>query len=67
MKKIKQVNNWIIKEKRHDEVPSNLPLERCYAIFSPNGKIFQEDNLTWEEAIEFCQENKDYIGNIKGG
>lgn len=60
MKKIKQLNNWIIKEKNWSELPSNVEAFRKFCVFSPTG-IFQEDNLSYEEAVDFCKRNKDYI------
>jgi hypothetical protein len=60
MKKVKQINNWIIKEKRTDEIPIWIEDNRKYAVFSPSG-IFQEDNLTLKEAEEFCKENLNNI------
>lgn len=60
MKKVKQLNNWIIKEKREDEVPMGIDLESRFAVFSPEG-VFMEDNLTLEKAEEFCSKNLDYV------
>lgn len=60
MKKIRQINNWIIKEKSISEVPLNEDIFKCYAVFSPTG-VFQEDNLTYEQAIKFCRENLDWV------
>jgi len=64
MHKVKQINNWIIKEKRLDEMPLSTDLERKYCVFSPSG-IFQEDNLTLQEAEEFCKDNLDYVNYAK--
>ena len=61
MKKIKQKNNWIIKEKRLDEIPMGQSEDRKYCIFSPNG-TFMEDNLTYDEAMKFCETNLDFYG-----
>lgn len=60
MKRVKQINNWIIKEKNLDEIPLGIDENRKYAIFSPSG-TFMEDNLLWEEAIDFCKTNLDHI------
>lgn len=60
MRKVKQLNNWIIKEKRIGEVPMNLSTDHRYVVFSPTGKC-QEDNLTIDQAVEFCETNLDYI------
>lgn len=57
MKKIKQLNGFIIKEKRLDEIPSWVSDERRYAVFNSEG-IFLEDNLFLDEAISFCEDNK---------
>lgn len=46
------INKWVIKEKRRDEIPSWIEENRKYYIFSSNG-MFMEDNLTWEEAVEW--------------
>ena len=64
MKKIKQINNWTIKEKSIGEVPKWIADNRKYGVFSPSG-IFMEDNLTLEEAESFCKENLDYVKNNK--
>jgi hypothetical protein len=55
MKKVKQLNGYTIKEKREDEIPFDCALSRKYAVFK--GDIFLEDNLLWDEAIDFCKEN----------
>ena len=49
-KKIKQINNWII---RYAELYQ-------YSVWSPDGKCM-EDRLTLEQAEEFCRENKDFV------
>lgn len=60
MKKVMVKNRWVIRKKRDDQVPSHLPLERRYVVFSPDGECM-EDNLTYDEAIEFCTENLDHV------
>lgn len=55
MKKIKQLNGFIVKEKRIDEIPLGIDEERKYCVFKDD--IFLEDNLTIDEAISFCKEN----------
>lgn len=59
-KQIQQLNNWIIKEKSLDQVPSWIEYNRRYSVWSPDKKCM-EDNLTIEEAREFCIENLDYL------
>lgn len=49
-KRIKQINNWII---RFTEAYQ-------YSVWSPDGKCI-EDRLTLEQAKEFCRENTDYV------
>ena len=49
-KKIKQVNNLVIK---HDELYN-------YSVWTPDGKCW-EDRLTLEQAEEFCKQTKDFI------
>ena len=49
-KKIKQINNWII---RYAELYQ-------YSVWSPDGKCM-EDRLTLEQAEEFCRENTDFV------
>lgn len=64
MRFFKQVNGWIIKEKRPDEVPNFVEEERKYTVFAPKGPpyygSFLEDNLTLREAVEWCNENNDF-------
>jgi aromatic ring-opening dioxygenase LigB subunit len=64
MKKIKQINNWTIKEKALKEVPKHIADNRKYVVFSPTD-ICQEDNLTYDEAVEFCQNNLDHVQKSK--
>ena len=66
MKRHKQINHWIIKEKRLDEIPAHLPETQRFAVFSPYG-IWQEDNLTEEQAIDFCKTNLDYAKKSNRG
>lgn len=54
-----KVNGWIIKEKPLNQVPLGLEDNRCYSVFSPDGRCM-EDNLTKNEEIEFANENDDY-------
>lgn len=49
-KRIKQINNWII---RFTEAYQ-------YAVWTPDGKCM-EDRLTLEQAEEFCRENTDFV------
>lgn len=49
-KRIKQINNWII---RYTEIHQ-------YSVWSPDGRCY-EDRLTLEQAEEFCRDNKDYV------
>ena len=60
MKAIKTVNRWIIKEKRLEEIPAMCGDNQGYAVFAPDGR-WTEDNLTYEQAIEFCKNNLDWI------
>jgi len=60
MEKVRQINNLIIKQKKEEEVPFGLPVERCFIVVAPDGKVL-EDNLTKEEAIDFCQEVTDFV------
>src|SRR3990167_3174558 len=60
MKKILQINNWVIKEKNDDEIPLSISLTQRYCVFAPNGR-FMEDNLTLQQAINFCNDNEDYV------
>lgn len=55
-KRIKQINNWII---RYTEIYQ-------YAVWSPDGRCY-EDRLTLEQAEEFCSENKDYVRRSENG
>jgi len=59
MRVIKKLNNWSIKEKTEKEIPEGYTLKQGYAIFAPDG-TFQEDNLTYEQAEEFCKNNLDW-------
>jgi hypothetical protein len=58
MKKIKQLNGFIIKEKRIDEIPLGIDENRKYAVFTKDGR-WLEDNLTYDEAIRVCEEYKE--------
>lgn len=49
-KRIKQINNWII---RYTEIYQ-------YSVWGPDGRCY-EDRLTFEQAEEFCKENTDFI------
>lgn len=60
MKKVKQINNYIIKEKRKDEMPLGIETYRKYVVFAPDGKCI-EDNLTYQEAEKFCKNDYTYI------
>ncbi len=53
-RKIKQINNLII---RYTEMYQ-------YAVWTIDGKCL-EDRLTFEQAIEFCKDNKDYVRRSK--
>lgn len=55
MKKIKQINNWIIK---HDEKDINE-----YKVFTPDG-IFAKEFIYLHLAEEFCRENRDFVKNL---
>jgi proline racemase len=57
VKKLKQINGWIIKEKRLDEVPMGTDDSNRYAVFAKDGR-WMEDNLTLAQAEEYCKENK---------
>lgn len=59
MKFYKKINGWVIKEKKIDEVPSTIEDNRRYGVFTPEDR-FMEDNLTLDEAIEFCNNNDDF-------
>lgn len=61
MKRIKQINKWIILERReNDPYYNSVEKDRNYVVKSPKG-IISEDRLTLQEAEEFCVENKDFI------
>lgn len=60
LKRYRQINNWIIKEKTPDEVPIGIDENRRYVVFAPDGRCM-EDNLLEEEALEFCNENEDFV------
>jgi hypothetical protein len=60
MRTIKKINNWIIKEKREDEIPQGFDITQGYAVYTPD-KVLQEDNLTYIQAVEFCKEKTDWI------
>lgn len=60
MKIIKRINNWIIKEKKENEIPQGYTLKQGYAVFTPDKKLM-EDNLTYQQAVEFCVNNTDWI------
>lgn len=49
-RRIKQINNWII---RYTEIYQ-------YSVWSPDGRCY-EDRLTLEQAEEFCRDNKDFV------
>ena len=49
-KKIKQINNLII---RYSEMYG-------YSVYTPDG-ICWEDNLTLEQAEQYCRETKDFL------
>jgi hypothetical protein len=53
MKKVKQMNNWLIKERRLDEVPKHIADDHRYCVCTLDG-IIQEDNLSWDDATGFC-------------
>lgn len=67
MKKVMVKNRLVIREKREDQVPKELPLERRYVVFAPDGRCL-EDNLTYDEAFSFCEETKDFVekGELNG-
>lgn len=60
LKRYRQINNWVIKEKSLDEVPSWVNENRRFVVFAPDGRCM-EDNLLQEEAIDFCNENKELV------
>lgn len=65
MKKIKQINNLVIKEDNAPEMvyfgtrQKNPPFG-TYSVHAPNG-ICLEDRMTLEEAKEFCRNTKDFV------
>jgi hypothetical protein len=63
MKQYKQINNWTIKEKSLDEIPHPMTEENRFAVFAPDGR-WMEDNLTLEQAEEYCNENLDFVKTI---
>jgi aromatic ring-opening dioxygenase LigB subunit len=63
MKKVKQINNLIIKEKRPDEIATFEKEEQRYCVFTPHG-IYLEDNLTLEQAEDFCKNTKDFLNKL---
>lgn len=50
-KKVKQINNLVI---RYSE-------QYGYSVYTPDGRCW-EDRLTLEQAEQFCKETKDFIG-----
>ena len=61
MKTIKQINNLIIKQKGLGEITSftGAYMLNRYVVFAPKG-ICLEDNLTLEQAEEFCKNTLDF-------
>ena len=64
MKRIKQINNLIIKLDDAEHLNyfgkvSRNPMYNTYSVWTPYGGCL-EDNLTLESAIEFCKETKDF-------
>lgn len=49
-RRIKQINNWII---RYTEIYQ-------YSVWSPDGRCY-EDRLTLEQAENYCKENTDFV------
>ena len=49
-KRIKRINNWII---RYTEIDQ-------YSVWGPDGKCY-EDRLTLDEAEKFCKNNTDFL------
>lgn len=49
-RRIKQINNWII---RYTEIYQ-------YSVWSPDGRCY-EDRLTLEQAENYCKENMDFV------
>ena len=67
MRKIKEVNGWIIKEKNKEEASRLYDPSRRYAVIDVEKRVFEE-RLTYEEAVEFCQnKGRAYIINKKLG
>lgn len=69
MKRIKQINNMIIKL---DNAPDMVyfgnvqknPLYGSYSVYAPDGRCL-EDRLTLEQAEELCNVTTDFIKNGK--
>lgn len=68
MKKIKQINNLVIKQDTARQIsyfgnimdnPNHLNHLKC-SVFSLDGKCL-EDRLTIEQAEDFCNTNKGFI------
>lgn len=65
MKKVKQLNGWIIKKYSENEVSEDVFKEgRIYNIFSP-ANVFLEEKLTFAQAIEFAEENSDNVTTLR--
>ena len=64
MKNVGKLHRWIIKEKHIGEIPLGTDPKLKYAIFAPDGR-WMEDNLTWQQAVDFCEENKnEFTGGL---
>lgn len=65
-KRIKQINNLIIKQDTAESIQffnhssTSNPNFGKYSVWTPNGKCW-EDGLTLAQAEEFCKETTDYI------
>lgn len=66
MNVFKEINNLIIIEKSIDEVPFGIDDNRNFLVKVPDGRIL-EDNLLESEAIEFCNETKDFVQDVAVG
>lgn len=65
MKKIKQINNFVIKQDTARQISyfGNIidnPNYLKYSVFNLDGKCL-EDRLTFEQAEDFCNTNKGFI------
>lgn len=69
MKKVKQINNLVIKYREIEKIDStaigdhvteyNPPLQD-YSVWTPDNRCL-EDRLTLEQAEEFCKETLDFV------